>query len=359
MRKILLLALTFTVSLICAYAQQRTASIKFNEESFDFGKIKEADGPVTHVFTFTNTGGVPLIIQNAQPSCGCTTPEWTRQPVMPGTKGIIKATFDPKGRPGTFEKTVTVYSNADRSTITLSFSGVVIPKPLTVQDEYKFAIGDLRLSSSYISFGYITPATKSDTTIRIINTGKDQVSIKFYGYPNNLKVAAFPEVLKPGQKGIIKISYDASKKNDWGFLIDYLNFSLNSKMDMAYKITVSATLQEDFSKLTEEQRLKAPKITFENTNFNFGSIKEGQKTTYEYKFKNDGKSDLLIRKIITSCGCTTTSAKQMTVKPGKSSTIQVTFDSSGKKGSQNKTVTVITNDPKSSSIMLWIKGNVE
>src|SRR6266542_1757921 len=114
MKKIVFLALTFVLVFgISVSAQQRTASISFKEESFDFGKIKEADGPVNHVFVFTNTGSVPLIIQNVQPSCGCTTPDWTKQPVMPGTKGFIKATFDPSGRPGTFEKSVTVYSNAD------------------------------------------------------------------------------------------------------------------------------------------------------------------------------------------------------------------------------------------------------
>jgi len=122
---------------------------------------------------------------------------------------------------------------------------------------------------------------------------------------------------------------------------------------------VSATLEEDFSVLTPAQLEKAPKIKFENVNFNFGSAKEGQKITNEYKFKNEGKSNLLLRKIITSCGCTTTSTKDMIIKPGESSAIKVIFDSSGKKGSQNKTVTVISNDPKSPNILLWIKGMVE
>jgi len=154
MKKIFCFALTLILaSGINSYTQQRTASIAFKEESFDFGKIKEADGPATHVFVFTNTGSIPLIIQNAQPSCGCTTPGWTKEPVMPGAKGFIKATFDPSGRPGTFDKNITVYSNADRATIILKFSGVVIPKPITIQDEYRFTIGDIRLNSSYLSFG--------------------------------------------------------------------------------------------------------------------------------------------------------------------------------------------------------------
>ena len=360
MKKIFCFALTLILaSGINSYTQQRTASIAFKEESFDFGKIKEADGPATHVFVFTNTGSIPLIIQNAQPSCGCTTPGWTKEPVMPGAKGFIKATFDPSGRPGTFDKNITVYSNADRATIILKFSGVVIPKPITIQDEYRFTIGDIRLNSSYLSFGKVTPTSKVDTAVNIVNSGKEPVTIKLLGIPSSLKVTVIPDVLKPNQKGVIKISYDASKKNDWGFLVDYMSFSLNNKTDPAYKITVSATLEEDFSVLTPAQLEKAPKIKFENVNFNFGSAKEGQKITNEYKFKNEGKSNLLLRKIITSCGCTTTSTKDMIIKPGESSAIKVIFDSSGKKGSQNKTVTVISNDPKSPNILLWIKGMVE
>lgn len=360
MKKILFLTIgMLLVGCFSSFAQQRTASIAFKEEAFDFGKIKESDGPVTHQFVFTNTGSIPLIIQNAQPSCGCTIPDWTKQPVMPGTKGFIKATFDPSGRPGTFEKSVTVYSNADKSPFILKFSGTVIPKPLAMQDEYRFPIGNLKFSSSYIGFGKLYPTSHRDTSIKFINAGKDPVTIKFIGVPSCIRMDVQPATLKPNEKGIIKLSYDASKKNDWGFLIDYMSFSVNNKLDQANRITVSSTIEEDFSKLTPAQIENAPKIKFENTNFNFGTISQGKKVEFEYQFKNDGKTDLQIRKVITSCGCTTTSQKETTIKPGASSTIKVSFDSSGKKGPQNKAVTVISNDPRSSSITLWIKGTVE
>jgi len=360
MKKALFLTLIFALAAnTYTYSQQRVASLTFKEETFDFGKIKEADGPVNHVFTFTNTGSIPLLVQNVQPSCGCTTPEWTKQPVMPGAKGFIKATFDPSGRPGTFEKSVTVYSNADRASVILKFTGAVIPKPLTLQDEYRFTMGDLKLNSSYISFGRLNPTSKRDTIVNIINAGKEPITIKFMGIPNSLKLIVNPEVLKPNQKGTIKISYDASKAKDWGFLFEYVNLNINNKIDMANKITVSSTIEEDFSKLTPTQLEKAAKVKFENTTYNFGTIKEGQKADYEFKFKNEGKTDLILRKVTTSCGCTTTTPKEMTVKPGDSSSIKIVFDSTGKKGTQNKTVTVITNDPKGPNVMLWIKGIVE
>lgn len=341
------------------FAQQRAASITFTEESFDFGKIKESDGPVSHSFSFTNTGSVPLLVQNAQPSCGCTSPDWTKQPVMPGTKGFVKATFDPNGRPGTFEKSITVYSNADRPTVILKITGAVIPKPPTVMDEYRFPIGDLRLNTSFISFGKVNPLTKRDTVIKFINSGKDALTVKIINAPPTLMASFNPEVVNPNQKGELHIAYDASKKNDWGFLFDNLSFTINNKPDQAYKVTIAAEIVEDFSKLTPQQLEKAPKIKFETTLFNFGSIKEGQKAEYDFVFKNEGKSNLTLRKITPSCGCTTTNPKDMNIKAGNTSQIHVVFDSAGKTGSQSKTITLITNDPKNSSMILWIKGTVE
>lgn len=339
-------------------AQQRMPSISFTEEAFDFGKIKEADGPVSHTFSFTNTGSVPLLIQNAQPSCGCTTPDWTKQPVMPGTKGFIKATFDPNGRPGTFEKTVTVYSNADRSPLVLRFSGVVIPKPAAVLSEYKVSAGMLKLITNYMNMGDLAPSGKKDTSIRVVNSGNEVATVKFMGLPAWLKIEMVPASLKPNEKGEIKISYDASKKKDWGFLVDYVNFSVNDKTEPSYRLTIPATIKENFSKLTPEQLEKAPRLKFQNTTYNFETAKQGQKLDFEFKFTNEGKSDLIIRKVIPQCGCTTTSQPTGAIKPGASSTVKVRFDTTGKKDSQNKVITVISNDPNNSSMSLFIKGFV-
>src|SRR5436190_1720705 len=73
-------------------------NVAFKADNYDFGTIEE--GPAAeHVFTFTNTGKEPLIIQRVQPSCGCTTPDWTKEPVAPGKTGMIKASYGTQGRP--------------------------------------------------------------------------------------------------------------------------------------------------------------------------------------------------------------------------------------------------------------------
>ena len=101
--------------------------IKFKSESHDFGKIEEGV-QATHTFEFTNTGTAPVVISNAQASCGCTTPDWSKEPIMPGKTGKVTASFNSQGRPGNFSKTVTVISNSETPQIVLSIKGEVNPK---------------------------------------------------------------------------------------------------------------------------------------------------------------------------------------------------------------------------------------
>src|SRR5438105_4406039 len=83
----------------------------FETDNHDFGNVPEGT-MATYEFKFKNTGNQPVVIANVQASCGCTTPDWTKTPVLPGKSGIIKAMYSSAGRPGVFNKTVTVTSNA-------------------------------------------------------------------------------------------------------------------------------------------------------------------------------------------------------------------------------------------------------
>jgi hypothetical protein len=91
-------------------------TIKFKTETHDFGTLQEGD-PAEAEFVFTNTGKKPLIIQNVQPGCGCTTPYWSKDPVAPGKTGVIKAAYGTKGRVGAFNKNITVTSTAGTNVI--------------------------------------------------------------------------------------------------------------------------------------------------------------------------------------------------------------------------------------------------
>jgi len=121
--KHLLFALTLTIlsPFVKADPPANTSSkIKFAAVEHDFGSQPQGK-PVTWDFTFTNEGTEPLVLENVQASCGCTTPTWTKEPVMPKKSGSIKAQYN-MARDGAFRKSITV-TTKDRETITLYISG--------------------------------------------------------------------------------------------------------------------------------------------------------------------------------------------------------------------------------------------
>lgn len=108
------LFVTLMILAATAVGVQAQPEFKFKGgDIHDFGTIKE--GPVaTHVFEFTNVGNEPLIIQNASASCGCTTPEWPKEPILPGKKGKITVKYNTQGRVAPFNKDVFIQSNAKK-----------------------------------------------------------------------------------------------------------------------------------------------------------------------------------------------------------------------------------------------------
>lgn len=102
--------------------------MSFEKIEHDFGTISEGQ-KVSYTYKITNTGEAPLIIQNAQPSCGCTVPDWTRQSIPVGGSGFVKAEFDSNGKPGVNNKTITVTANTWPKVTTLRFKAMVTPKP--------------------------------------------------------------------------------------------------------------------------------------------------------------------------------------------------------------------------------------
>jgi hypothetical protein len=340
------------------FAQSKTAAISFNEMVFNFGTVQESGGLQTHKFEFTNTGGEPLIIQNVSASCGCTTPDWTKAPVMPGQKGYVSAAYNPLGRPGSFEKYLTVQANTDPGTIKLTISGNVTPKPVTLEDEYKFPFSGIRMNMNHLSFGTVYKGKTQVKEVLMVNTSETPQTVTLQNIPVNLSVKITPATLAPKQKGVIEITYNPDKKSDWGFIIDRMDVYLNGLTENANKLIVSANIEEDFTNISESDKAKAPKISFTQNTFDFGTIKQGESVSYEYNFTNTGKSDLIIRKVTAACGCTAAMTTADLLSAGKTGTIKTTFNSAGKSGTQNKTITVITNDPENPKVILWIKGEI-
>lgn len=107
--------------------QANGASISFSEMQHDFGDIHQGD-VVEHIFQFENTGDKPLVLNNVLTTCGCTAPEWPKEPIASGEKGEIKVVFNSSGKMGRQNKIITVRSNSEGSDRRLKIIAMVLPK---------------------------------------------------------------------------------------------------------------------------------------------------------------------------------------------------------------------------------------
>ncbi len=128
MKKILLTTIFFIVGMIAYAGILGDAEIKFEKTTHDFGTFPENAPKVTCSFKFTNTGDGLLVIHQAVASCGCTVPQYPKEPIKPGESGEIVVTYDGTGKfPGHFKKSITIRTNAKQEIIRLYVSGDMTP----------------------------------------------------------------------------------------------------------------------------------------------------------------------------------------------------------------------------------------
>lgn len=155
-------------------AGQGAGSAVFDQTTFDFGEIVEGD-PAEHAFVFRNGGTAPVRLVEVKPACGCTTPEWTSDPVAPGHEGTITARYASLGRPGPFHKAIEVHTDGNPATTTLYIAGNVVPpavNPATADRQGGFLIAE-----ESIDFGDVPPGDEVVHTFLLKNAGDRPIRI--------------------------------------------------------------------------------------------------------------------------------------------------------------------------------------
>lgn len=336
------------VGVLTAAAQQ-SKPLRFSEETFDFGTIMEEDGPVTHTFVLTNASSRPVTILSVKPSCGCTTPDWTREPIMPGKTGIIKAQYDPKDRPGFFHKSLTVTTDFEAQPVTLYIKGQVHSRSGSSYSEYPAISGNWRLRSLAINLGKIY--RKDEWTLRsveFVNAGEK--AITFTGKaeaPEWIQLDVQPKTVQPGQRGELKIKYNGLKRGLYGFHSDKIVVHTDDERLPVKDFTLYVTLEDYFVPLSPEELAKAPQLRFPVYLFDFGTVNGSNKPlTREISFTNTGKADLEIRNVQGNCSCVQVNVNKSLLKPNESGLLTITFSPEDRRGLQNKAVTIYSNDPQ-------------
>jgi len=358
MKSRIILSVIFFVAVTSLFAQN--AKFAFEEETFDFGSIKEENGPVSYKFVFTNTGDAPLIIQGVRASCGCTTPAWTKEPVPPGEKGFVTAKYNPKNRPGSFRKSLTITSNAAPASKVIYIKGMVETKPRTAADMYRFKVGDLRFRYQTMNMGKVTTEKPLTRSFDLYNDGEKEITFTDkIQKPDHVSISFQPNVLAPKTKGKLIVTYNGKLKNDYGYVSDPVKIYTDEAKDAEKSLRVIATIEEYFAPMTTEQLSQAPKLKFEEMTHDFGNMKKNTTASTEFVFTNTGKSPLNIRAMKPNCGCTISKLEKFDFAPGESGAVKVDFDSTGRRGTQQKSIVIFSNDPSAPTQRLIIKARVE
>ena len=117
--------------LLCAQQITKADSANFaqifvEETDFNFGEVEQGD-KAEHIFVFKNIGNIPLILNNVLSTCGCTVPEWPKEPILPQEEGMIKVVFDSSSKIGRQNKVITIRSNSKEGDYRLRISAMVLP----------------------------------------------------------------------------------------------------------------------------------------------------------------------------------------------------------------------------------------
>ena len=301
---------------------QEKAHFAVDKQVFNFGSIKEAKGLASHVFTIRNTGDVPLVITRVTASCGCTRPEWTKEPIAVGASGILKVTYNPKGRPGPFYKTITIYSNAEKPRYNLAIKGNVIPKPKVPTFVYPYAIGNLKLHTKEVLYNNLRQNETLGEKISIKNEGKTSLTVELGKLPHFLAADIRPTQLKPGEVGEITFLMDGHAIKHKGRKVLDITHHLFLPVTVLFTLSLAGlqrqmrgnlldVLDSDYVKFARAKGLSEGKVIFKHAlrnavnplitllGFEFAGLLSGAALT-EYVFQYPGLGRLILEAVLRS-----------------------------------------------------------
>ncbi len=352
--------LTLAIMLTSVSRAQEIKELAFAETVHDFGMINEVDGPAEHEFTFTNTGTKAIKITNVRASCGCTTPGWTKEEVPIGGKGFVKARYNPANRPGPFNKSLTISVDASSSKYVLYIKGTVNPRPRTIEDDYPTVMGGLRIKNRAFTMGKALSNKSVQRTFEVYNASQEPITwLDSMERPDYIKVEFNPKTVEPEKKGKISVTYDVVAKNDLGAMNDNVVLYTDEKENARKVFSVYLNIEEYFAPMTPEELAQAPKLILDEPLHDFGRIKQGDVVENVFVLRNGGKSTLNIRKTNSSCGCTVASMEKTELLPEEEASITIRFNSAGRRGQQQKSITVFSNDPKAPTQRIIVKAYIE
>ena len=187
--------------------------IVFNKTVYDLGTVSEDEDPVTATYIFTNKTKAPLAVATVRTTCGCTTANYSKAPILPGKQGSINIVYNPAGRPGVFNRSVTVFFSGKENPFVLQVKGYVRPGKPRKYAGYAYVLGKLQLRTTLVRFHPMKLGTQMQkSNVMVINSSNHSLQVGFKTEDPDFSAVMIPAKLAPGEKGEIVITRRSTEK---------------------------------------------------------------------------------------------------------------------------------------------------
>lgn len=369
MRRFFIKGLVCSV-LVAVSALSLGAEIRWLETEYDFGSFHEAGGLTSGEARFVNDGPEPTMINRVRLTCGCTSEVHTEGIINPGDTARVRFTYNPAGRPGRFEKSIKVYTGENNDLTTIRMRGTVIGTPATLQRDYPFEAGPIRLNSKKIDFGKVRYGTSRHQFLVLYNQGSDPIAPTWSDPGNAVSVDLSEKVIPPGDLATMSIylnTRDEEREEMMSGPVSY-QFSIfpdkNADPDIKIEINLLADIQPEAQDLTPEQLEAAPRAECSPRLLDLGIVSlavDKKVATFPISFTlaNVGKEMMHVKRIFSRGVPLKVKRYPASLKGGKEGKVETTVDfRKFPQGPFSFKIEVLTDDPLHPVRTVTVSGEV-
>jgi hypothetical protein len=223
----------------------QTGSVTFTKTTHDFGQVNEGTTPV-YTFEFTNSGTKPVKLLAVNPSCGCTTPEYSKAAVAPGKKGFIKVAYDTNGRPGIIDKSIAIQTDGNPEWISLYIKGMVMSQRLKGADLTQ--IGNILFNKGTLPFKNVALGTSVSQSLEFQNTGTRAIKIVKVESAADIDVKYPKFSAQPQEIFQITVYFKPDSKRKPGAFKEAIRLITDDPQTPAKRITLTGVLTSSTAK---------------------------------------------------------------------------------------------------------------
>ena len=343
-----------------SYGQQQGLSkLVWKVNRIDLGTILQEQGLQSVTFDYTLSQGAAFAIEEILTDCGCTTMKFSKDSIAVGQSGKVLIDFDPSSSFGFFSKLVLVKGNKGQVQDSLYVEGIAVPYPSNLDRNYPVKFGSLGFRMKKVNMGDVFDNEPKEKFLEFFNYGSQPLEKKNLQVksPDFIKVEQVQELVRPKERGLLKIDYSASLRPELGAVSDQIQLNWG-KLEVI-ELEILADLFDYFAPTSKSDLEIVPQLFLALKVIDLGEISSNTVRRQTVVLTNLGKQDLEIREIQENCACLVLEYPKNVLLPGEKMELNLVFDPIGRKGIDQRNIYIFSNDPVNPVQLLVLKSRID